>query len=363
MPSYLNLSSEQAEQEILALNKRYQGYLEQKLNLNMTRGKPCPDQLDLSAGLMNCLSDEDYKAIDGTDCRNYGGLDGIPEARQLFADLLGTSSQNVSVLGNSSLNIMYDLLVKAMLFPVPGANKPWSKYDKLKFICPVPGYDRHFFVTQELGFEMVPVAMTAEGPDMDQGVEALVASDPLIKGMWLVPVYSNPDGITCSEATCRRLAAMPTAASDFRIFWDNAYVVHHLDQNDAEGTPDIIELCQTAGNPNRVFEFASTSKITWAGAGVACVASSQDNLTFIRKRMSIQTIGPDKVNQLRHCRFLKNKAGVIALMAQHAEILRSKFELVQSIFGRTAWRYRHLHLDETQRRLFCQYFRFTGNSE
>ena len=197
---------------------------------------------------MNCLSDEDYKAIDGTDCRNYGGLDGIPEARQLFADLLGTSSQNVSVLGNSSLNIMYDLLVKAMLFPVPGANKPWSKYDKLKFICPVPGYDRHFFVTQELGFEMVPVAMTAEGPDMDQ-VEALVASDPLIKGMWLVPVYSNPDGITCSEATCRRLAAMPTAASDFRIFWDNAYVVHHLDQNDAEGTPDIIELCQTAGNP------------------------------------------------------------------------------------------------------------------
>lgn len=332
MPSYLNLSTEQAEQEFQALNQRYQGYLEQKLNLNMTRGKPCPDQLDLSAGLMTCLSEDDYKAVDGTDCRNYGGLDGIPEARQLFADLLGTSPQNVSVLGNSSLNIMYDLLVKAMLFPVPGADKPWSKYDKLKFICPVPGYDRHFFVTQELGFEMIPVAMTAEGPDMDQ-VEALVASDPLIKGMWLVPVYSNPDGITCSEATCRRLAAMPTAAADFRIFWDNAYVVHHLDQNDAEGTPDILELCQAAGNPNRVFEFASTSKITWAGAGVACVASSQDNLTFIRKRMSIQTIGPDKVNQLRHCRFLKDKAGVMAMMAKHADILRPKFELVQSILA------------------------------
>lgn len=332
MPSYFDLTPEQADRELQALADRYQVFSEQKLKLNMTRGKPCPDQLDLSAGLMSCLSDNDFKASDGTDCRNYGGLDGLPEARQLFADILGTTPQHVSVQGNSSLNIMYDTLVKAMLFPLPGADQPWSKFEKIRFLCPAPGYDRHFFVTQDLGFEMIPVPMTDEGPDMDI-VEALVASDPLIKGMWIVPVYSNPEGVTCSENTCRRLAAMTAAAPDFRIFWDNAYVVHHLDVNHGETTPDMLALCDSAGHPDRVFEFASTSKVTWAGAGMACVASSPANLAFIHKHMSIQTIGPDKVNQLRHCRFLKDKAGVMALMARHAEIMRPKFELVQEILA------------------------------
>ncbi len=332
MPSYLELTPEQSEQELQVLTQQYQEFSDQKLKLNLTRGKPCTEQLDLSAGLMTCLSENDFKATDGTDCRNYGGLDGLPEAKQLFADLLGTTPQHISVLGNSSLNIMYDTLVRAMLFALPGAEKPWSKLDKLKFICPVPGYDRHFFVTQDLGFEMIPVPMTAEGPDMDQ-VEALAAADPTIKGMWIVPVYSNPEGVTCSDKTCRRLAAMKTAAPDFRIFWDNAYVVHHLDINDAESVPDMISLCAEAGHPDRVFEFASTSKITWAGAGVGCIAASSANLAFINKHMTIQTIGPDKVNQLRHCRFLKDKAGVMAMMAKHAAILNPKFKLVEEILS------------------------------
>lgn len=333
MPSYSALTPDQREQELLVLNKRYQSYQSQHLKLNMTRGKPCTEQLDLSAGLMTCLSENEYMASDGSDTRNYGGLDGVPEARQLFADVLGTTREHVSVVGNSSLNIMYDTLVKAMLFKLPGAESPWSGQERLRFICPVPGYDRHFFVTQDLGFDMIPVPMTDEGPDMDQ-VESLAASDPTIKGMWIVPVYSNPEGITCSESTCRRLASMPTAAPDFRIFWDNAYVVHHLDPDDAESVPDILGLCEAAGHPDRVFEFASTSKITWAGSGVACVASSASNLAFIHKHMSIQTIGPDKVNQLRHCRFLKDKAGVLALMAEHARILRPKFDLVHRVLER-----------------------------
>ncbi|HAL73969.1 MAG TPA: aminotransferase [Clostridiales bacterium] len=333
MPSYLEFTTEQSDRELQALTERYQAFSEQKLKLNMTRGKPCPEQLALSAGLMTCLGEQDFKASDGTDCRNYGGLDGLPEARSLFAELLNTNIGHISVQGNSSLNIMYDTLIKAMFFTLPGGEKPWSKLEKVRFICPVPGYDRHFFVTQELGFDMIPVPMTAEGPDMD-AVEGLVASDPLIKGIWIVPVYSNPEGVTCSEATCRRLAAMETAADDFRIMWDNAYVVHHLDPNDGEATPDILQLCADAGHPDRVFEFASTSKITWAGAGMACVASSTANLAFIHKHMSIQTIGPDKVNQLRHCRFLKDKAGVMALMARHAEILRPKFALVHEVLTR-----------------------------
>jgi DNA-binding transcriptional MocR family regulator len=332
MPSYFELTTEQSEQELQMLEQRYQTYSDQHLRLNMTRGKPCSRQLDLSAGLMTCLNENDFKAMDGTDCRNYGGLDGLPEARQLFADILGTSVQHVSVIGNSSLNLMYDMFVRAMLFALPGADKPWSKLEKIRFICPVPGYDRHFFVTQDLGFEMIPVPMTETGPDMDQ-VEKLAAADPLIKGIWVVPVYSNPEGVTCSEETCRRLAAMPTAAPDFRIFWDNAYIVHHLDLDDAESTPDILRLCEEAGYPDRVFEFASTSKVTWAGAGIACLAASPANLAFTHKHMSIQTIGPDKVNQLRHCRFLKDKAGVMALMAKHAEILRPKFDMVQAVLS------------------------------
>ena len=234
------------------------------------------------------------------------------------------------VAGNSSLNLMYDMLVRAMLFTLPGGQKPWGQEEKVRFLCPTPGYDRHFFVTQALGIEMIPVPMTEEGPDMDQ-VEALVAQDPSIKGIWTVPVYSNPDGVTYSASTCQRLAAMKTAAPDFRIFWDNAYVVHHLYPEQPESVPDMIRLCAESGHPDRVFEFASTSKITFSGAGIAALAASSANLQFIRKQMGIQTIGPDKLSQLRHVRFLKNRAGIDAIMRQHAAILRPKFEAALDI--------------------------------
>lgn len=325
MPSYLDLKTDNLNALQIQLEQAYAQAKAAGLKLNMTRGKPCPEQLDLANGLLTALSETDYLAQDGTDCRNYGGLDGIFEARALFADILGTKPEYVMAAGNSSLNLMYDMLVRAMLFTVPGGSKPWGREEKVRFICPTPGYDRHFFVTQTLGIEMIPVSMTPEGPDMDQ-LEALAAADPSIKGMWAVPVYSNPDGITYSAETCRRLAAMPTAAPDFRIIWDNAYAVHHLYPNQKESVPDMIALCAEAGNPDRVWEFASTSKVTFSGAGIACIAASVENLKYIRKQMTIQTIGPDKVAQLRHVRFLKDMAGVEAIMAQHAAILRPKFE-------------------------------------
>lgn len=327
MPSYQNLSIQQLDVEIDRLELQLQAYAAQKLKLNMTRGKPCAEQLCLSSGLATCLSPDDYLSEDGTDCRNYGGLDGLIETRRLFAGLLGTKTDQVMVIGNSSLNLMYDMLVRCLLFPLPGSDTSWSRTEKVRFLCPVPGYDRHFFVTQLLGIEMIPVPMTPQGPDMEQ-IESLVAADPAIRGMWLVPVYSNPDGITCSADTCRRLAAMKTAAADFRIFWDNAYVAHHLNPETPETTPEILSLCEEMGNPDRVFAFSSSSKITWAGAGIACIASSLSNLAWIRKHMTAQSIGPDKMSQLRHARFLKDLDTVQALMRSHAEILRPKFELV-----------------------------------
>lgn len=333
MPSYLSMSSQEIQQEIKLLEQAYASFSALKLNLNMTRGKPCDEQLALSNGLLTVLDDQDYLAADGTDCRNYGGVDGLPEARALFAELLGTRAEQVMVQGNSSLNFMYDTLVKALLFGVPGSESPWAKQEPIKFICPVPGYDRHFFVTQSFGIEMIPVPMTPTGPDMDL-LERLVAEDASIKGMWSIPVYSNPDGITYSEETCHRLATMQTAAPDFRIFWDNAYVVHHFYDDRQESVPDMIDLCEQAGHPDRVLEFASTSKITFAGAGLACIAAGKNNIDWLRKLTGIQTIGPDKVNQLRHVRFLKNKEGVREIMIRHADILRPKFDLVLDTLAR-----------------------------
>ena len=327
MLSYSQMSHDQLQAEFKVLQDRYQAFADLKLNLNMTRGKPCSEQLDLSNSLLTVLSDREYKAADGTDCRNYGGLEGLTEARQLFADLLGISASQVLVLGNSSLNLMYDTMARAMLHTLPGGTKPWAKEETVKFLCPVPGYDRHFAVTQSFGIEMIPIPMSSEGPDMDL-IEKMVAEDASIKGMWSVPVYSNPDGFTYSEATCRRLAAMKTAAGDFRIWWDNAYVVHHLYENDRDFVPDILSLCEKAGNPNRVFEFSSTSKITHAGSGLACLASSTDNLNWFKKQLTIQTIGPDKINQLRHLKYLDQAGGVEAIMNKHAAILRPKFDLV-----------------------------------
>lgn len=330
MPSYFTINQHEIDQERKYLEREFFEYKNKGLSLSMTRGKPGPDQLDLSNGLLTCLSESDYKSENGADCRNYGGLEGLPEARKLFAAILGLNWQDIMVLGNSSLNIMYDILVKAMLFPLPGSNLPWSSVAQRRFICPVPGYDRHFAITEQLSFEMIPVKMTENGPDMDQ-IEALVAADPSIKGMWAVPVYNNPDGVIYSEETCARLARMKTAAPDFRIFCDNAYVVHHLDFENPGRIPDIIELCRQAGNGNRVFMFASTSKITWAGAGIACVASSRENLDYIKDKIFYQTIGPDKINQLRHVRYLQDLTGVEKLMRQQAEILKPKFDLVNDI--------------------------------
>jgi DNA-binding transcriptional MocR family regulator len=326
MLSYFEMNRQQLQEELMIQESRYQAFADLKLKLNMTRGKPCAEQLDLAQGLESALQ-QDYKAEDGTDCRNYGVLEGIPEARRLFADILAVPMAQILVLGNSSLNLMYDTMVRAMLFPLPGAERPWSEEKVVKFLCPVPGYDRHFAVTESLGIEMIPIPMTPEGPDMDQ-VEDLAGSDPLIKGMWSVPVYSNPDGYTYSVQTCRRLAEMRTAAPDFRIWWDNAYVVHHLYENNRDQVPEILDLCDSAGHPDRVFEFASTSKITYAGAGLACLATSPANLNWFKKQLTIQTIGPDKMNQLRHVRFLEKAGGIEAVMQRHAAILRPKFELV-----------------------------------
>lgn len=330
MPSYSSLTADQVRQEISQLESRYQDYSAQNLKLNMTRGKPCREQLDLSDGLLNILDKTHVQSSDGIDCRNYGGLDGLPEAKSLFAGMLGLQPDQVMVLSHSSLNLMYDMVVRALLFPVPGAARAWCKEEKIRFLCPVPGYDRHFFITESARIEMIPVPMTPAGPDMDI-VERLAAEDSSIKGIWCVPVYSNPDGITYAESTCRRLAGMACAAPDFRIFWDNAYVVHHLDLNQLQGTPEMLGLCAMAGNPDRVYEFASTSKITWSGSGIACVAASPANLAYIRKQITAQTIGPDKMTQLRHVRFLKDQNGIMAMMARHAEIIRPKFDLVHQI--------------------------------
>lgn len=330
MLSYEKMSKDELLKEITQLEDRYNNYKASNYNLNMSRGKPCKEQLDISKDMANCLSADEYKDETGFDCRNYGVLDGIPEAKELFASILGTKANNVIVLGNSSLNIMYDTISRAMLFGVPGSVKPWCKEEKISFICPVPGYDRHFAVTKEFGINMIPVEMTPFGPDMDM-VEKLVLEDSSIKGMWCVPVYSNPDGITYSSETCNRLASMKTAASDFIIMWDNSYCVHSLNENDLDTTPEMISLCESYGNPNRIFEFASTSKVTWAGAGVACVASSDANIKYIKSHLTIQTIGPDKINQLRHVKYLKNLDGVLNIMKEHAKILRPKFNIVLDI--------------------------------
>ncbi len=327
MLSYFELDDSALHAELERLNERFAYHKEQGYALKMIRGVPCPEQLDLSQPLMTVLTPEDYRSEDGTDCRNYGGLEGIYEARRLFAEILNTQAEHVLVFGNSSLNLMYDTLAAACLNCVPGSHAPWSKTQDPAFLCPSPGYDRHFAITERLGFDNMVVPMTSTGPDMDQ-VERLVAENPRIKGIWCVPVYSNPDGIVYSHETCRRLAAMRTAAPDFRIFWDHAYGQHHLYPDQKAMVPDMLTLCEQAGHADRVYIFTSTSKMTYAGAGVSCMAASLANIAFRKREMFYQTIGHDKINQLRHVRFLRDLAGVEALMEQHAAILRPKFEAV-----------------------------------
>jgi DNA-binding transcriptional MocR family regulator len=309
----------------------YAAVKQKGLKLDMTRGKPSNEQLDLASELTTVLSAADYKAADGTDARNYGGLDGLPEMKAIFADLLETTPANVIVGGASSLTMMHDAVVRGLLHGVPDGNGPWSK-EKIKFLCPSPGYDRHFAICQHHGIEMIGIELDENGPDMD-AVEKLVAADASIKGMWCVPKYSNPTGETYSADVVHRLAAMKTAAPDFRLFWDNAYAVHDL-YDTTDPLVEIIGACAKAGNANRPIVLASTSKISFAGAGVACLATSPANVADAKKHLAIQTIGPDKLNQLRHVRFFKDAAGVKAHMQKHAAILRPKFDAVTRIFER-----------------------------
>ncbi len=334
MKTYDQMTKEELLQEQEKLQKEYKGFEEAGLQLNMARGKPERAQLDLSMPMMDLLdSKSDCRAEDGTDCRNYGELDGIPEAKQLMAEIMECRPEQVIVFGNASLNVMFDAVARYMLHGVCGGT-PWCQQGKVKFLCPVPGYDRHFAVTECLGIEMINVPLGEDGPDMDL-VEQLVGSDPLIKGIWCVPKYANPTGISYSDEVVRRFATMKTAADDFRIFWDNAYGVHHLyeEADKQDQILNILDECEAAGNPDRVLEFASTSKITFAGAGISAMAASENNLKDAKAVMTIQTIGYDKLNQLRHVLFLKDRAGVDAHMMKHAAIMRPKFEKVEQMLS------------------------------
>jgi aspartate/methionine/tyrosine aminotransferase len=309
------------------LQIQYDDFKKQSLKLDMSRGKPNVDQLDLSMGIFECAGIECYRTLDGIDCRNYGELDGIPEAKKLFAEILEVSPDEIIVGGNASLNMMYDMVAHAMTHEVAGSEVPWGKLPKVKFLCPSPGYDRHFAICEFFNIEMITIPMKADGPDMDM-VEKLVGEDEYIKGIWCVPKYSNPGGVTYSDEVVDRFAKMNTKATDFRIFWDNAYVVHHLYEEKQDSLKNILTACKQAGNPDRVFIFTSTSKITFPGAGVAVMAGSENNLKHTRKRLAKQNIGPDKLNQLRHVRFLKDLNNINLHMKKHAEIIRPKFKVV-----------------------------------
>lgn len=331
MPRYAEMSKAELEAELAEVRARYGEMAARGLKLNMARGKPSAAQLELSLPMLDVLDSEaDLAAEDGTDCRNYGVLDGIPEAKRLMAALLDDEPENVIVLGNASLTAMYDAMVRYLVFGALGST-PWGRLPEVKWLCPVPGYDRHFSICEDLGIEMIPVPLCEDGPDMEE-VERLVVADDAIKGIWCVPKYSNPGGTTYSDETVRRLAAMECAADDFRIFWDNAYCVHHLFDDAAEQDQllDIAAACREAGTEDRCFKFASTSKVTFPGAGISALAASPANIAEIKKRVGVQTIGHDKLNQLRHVRFLRDAEGLAAHMAKHAAILRPKFELVNA---------------------------------
>ncbi len=333
MKAYKDMSREELLNEKEGLLKRIEEYRAMNLALDMTRGKPSVAQLDMNNDLFENLSETGFKSVDG-DCRNYGIPNGITEVRELFAQILDTDKDKVLVGNGSSLNMMFDALMRAVVFGEHDSDKPWSQEPKKKWLCPVPGYDRHFGVTEKLGFELICVPLKDDGPDMDI-VEELV-KDESVKGMWAIPCYSNPDGIVYSQEVCERLASMKTAAKDFRIFWDNAYVVHHLYEDEAlqAKIPDILSLCEKAGNPSRVYEFASTSKITFAGSGLAVICANKENLDYAKKIIGVQTIGANKINQLAHIHYIPDIKALKELMNRHAAILRPKFEKTLEILER-----------------------------
>lgn len=322
--SYKEMTKEELQEIRKEVAAKYDELKAKGLKLDMSRGKPNTEQLDISMGMIDTLTDYNLVGEQGVDCRNYGVLDGIIEAKRLLSAMIECPVDNIIIYGNSSLNVMYDTVARSMTHGVMGST-PWAKLDKVKFLCPVPGYDRHFAITEFFGIEMINIPMTEDGPDMDM-VEDLVSKDEAIKGIWCVPKYSNPMGITYSDETVRRFANLKPAAEDFRIYWDNAYCIHHLYEDHQDHILEILEECEKAGNPDMVFEFASTSKVTFPGSGVAALASSAANLADIKKQLTIQTIGYDKINQLRHVRFFKDINGLKEHMKKHADFLRPKFE-------------------------------------
>lgn len=333
MKPYKEMSREELVALKEELDKKFEDAKSKELKLDMSRGKQSTAQLDMTMSIMDVFdSSSILKSEDGTDCRNYGLMDGLPEAKKLLGDMMGVPAQNVLVYGNSSLSIMYDAISHAMTHGIMGST-PWCKLDKLKFLCPVPGYDRHFKITEYFDIEMITIPMTPDGPDMDL-VEKYVREDAAIKGIWCVPKYSNPQGISYSDETVRRFARLKPAAEDFRIIWDNAYAVHHLYPDKQDEILEILSECEKAGNPDIVFEFCSTSKVSFAGGGIAGMAASLANLEYIRKSMTVRTIGYDKVNQLRHVSYFKDIAGLTEHMKKHADIIRPKFEAVLEVLDR-----------------------------
>ena len=327
MKPYKEWTREELLLEKAALEEKFNDAKGKGLKLDMSRGKPSAAQLDLAMGMMDVLNSEtDLKCSTGVDCRNYGVLDGIPEAKELLADMTEVSPDNIIIYGNSSLNIMFDTVARSMTHGVCGST-PWCKLDEVKFLCPVPGYDRHFLITEYFGIKMINIPMTPTGPDMDL-VEEYVNNDPTVKGIWCVPKYSNPQGITYSDETVLRFARLKPAAEDFRIYWDNAYGIHHLYEDKQDNLIEILMACKQEGNPDMVFKFCSTSKVSFPGSGVAAIGASKKNIEYIKKALTIQTIGHDKLNQLRHVRFFHDIHGMVMHMRKHADILRPKFETV-----------------------------------
>ena len=324
---YSSMNKAQLQAEYDAVAKDFEALKAKGLKLDMSRGKPSKAQLDLVSGVLTALTTPEECAVEGTDARNYGELAGLPCARRYFAEILGCKPEECFMGGNASLTLMYDTISKAYTHGLLHSEKPWAKLDKVKFLCPAPGYDRHFKISQSFGMEMITIEMTENGPDMDAVEEAV--KDPAVKGMWCVPKYSNPEGVIYSDETIRRIAALKPAAPDFLLMWDNAYCIHEFD-GDFVPVPDIISLCREAGNPDMVFEYASTSKVTFPGAGISVMASSVDNIKYMLGLLGIQTISYDKVNQLRHVRFLKDKATTLELMKKHAAIMKPKFDAVVS---------------------------------